>query len=47
MVHWVLDGNALVFTIIPKGGYPTEFDALGKQLWLVRMPWGGAVGSAE
>jgi dipeptidyl aminopeptidase/acylaminoacyl peptidase len=46
MVHWVLEGRALVFTIIPKGGYPEDFNALGHQLWLVDMPWAGRPGRA-
>jgi len=43
-VHWVLEGKALVFTIIPKGGHPGNPDALPYQLWLVRMPWGRSNG---
>jgi hypothetical protein len=39
MAQWVLEGKALVFTIIPKGGHPGNPDALAYQLWLVRMPW--------
>lgn len=47
MVHWVLEGKALVFTIIPKGGHPGNSDTLPYQLWLVRMPWAGRPGSSR
>jgi len=36
MLHWALNGRALVFTVVPKGVSPYEEKATGKQVWLVQ-----------
>jgi hypothetical protein len=38
MMHWVLGGRAVVYTVVPRGFLDWESKAMGERLWLVNVP---------
>jgi hypothetical protein len=38
MMHWVLGGRAVVYTVVPRGFLDWESKATGERLWLVNVP---------
>ncbi len=37
MMHWVLGGRAVAYTVVPQGFLDWESKAMGKQVWLAEV----------